>query len=1268
MSERPGSGADPTCGCCEGIRALTPAPTANRPGLEALVYRVGTHGSFLATMLARLSTLYIEVAAAGDDEAAARLRPLAELTTRSTDDPAIALLDAWATLADVLTFYQERIANEGYLRTATERRSLVELARLVGYAPRPGVAASGYLAFTVDDAYDEVEIATGTRAQSVPEGEGELPQYFETSADFVARASWNAMTPRMSRPQSVYTLKQGRPPTLYLSGTDWQLAAGDPIALAVARSESVRVLFRVTDVTPDYDEERTAVVFELWVREPRGTAVHRVDRSLAPRTVAEEIEAGRRTVDRLLALEDFQVDPASAMAGRASATLRRLREDLAGARTPEEVRGHLSACLEALEPERGEAERLKHKRLAPWLGEAIARLRETESRIERQEPAPTQEWREMWETPEPAAATVLLDGVLTGLAVAPSRPPASAFALERERASVFAAEAALGLDTLAAVTLAPTVRSSLYTAWGAAQVTPPTDLESVEAPRVQALPFGATAPLKTTYDPQTGAISGSEEWDLVERDVDIGVTVLSSAVLAPGQELLAIAWSQEGQPDLDERILLPSDLGVGDSGQIWVEEVIALSDDLQPTLRYRLEDTDGDGQADRVVWVELHLPPPAQRFLTFALSSKDRVGITIDNAFAEIDVAESTPTGLRFHRGLASVQPLILSDTLIAITTRIQTSPTILALDAPYEGILPGSSVALVAPGREPVFSTVLEVRTVSRAAYNLAARVTELLLDRHLPVDSRNNRLLSELRDLTIFAAPEALDLAEEPISDDVGGSEIELGALYDGLEAGRWLIVAGERTDLSETEGVEAAELVMVSAVSHGVEQLTEDGSFDSRMRESLEETELRGDTVHTTLTLATPLAYTYKRDTVTVYGNVVRATHGETRTQVLGSGDATQAWQSFDLSFEPLTHVAAATVAGSESTLAVRVDGVEWDEGAHAALLRPGERAYVTSTDGEETTSTTVTFGNGERGARLPTGTENVAAEYRQGIGTAGNLAAEQISLLATQPLGVQEVVNPLPTTGGADRDDADTIRRNTPIALAALDRLVSVSDYADFALSFAGIGKADALRLSDGTRQVVHLTVAGAADAPIDTGSDLYRNLLAALHRFGDPHQPVEVALRKLKLLLVAARVRVLGAYLWEAVEPALREHLLETFSFERRELGQEVRLSEVIAAIQSVSGVDWVDVDLLDCVPEGIGTGELLAIFARLRGEPVVPVAVPRAPLGEMTRVVRGARQPRPRIPVERARRPLSGAGILPAEIAYLTPDLPDTLLLEEIES
>src|SRR5262249_40823880 len=150
------------CGCAERGTAFTPSPIANRPGLPALAYRIGTYATFFAAMKARLS---------GSDMSA-----LLGLKTREANDPAIALCDAWAVLADILTFYQERIANEGYLRTATERRSVVELARLVGSSLRPGVSASTYLAYSLEQ-NSTATIPRGSRAQSMPaqgqRGEGQ---------------------------------------------------------------------------------------------------------------------------------------------------------------------------------------------------------------------------------------------------------------------------------------------------------------------------------------------------------------------------------------------------------------------------------------------------------------------------------------------------------------------------------------------------------------------------------------------------------------------------------------------------------------------------------------------------------------------------------------------------------------------------------------------------------------------------------------------------------------------------------------------------------------------------------------------------------------------------------------------------------------------------------------------------------------------------------------------------------------------------------------
>ena len=192
-----------------------------------------------------------------------------------------------------------------------------------------------------------------------------------------------------------------------------------------------------------------------------------------------------------------------------------------------------------------------------------------------------------------------------------------------------------------------------------------------------------------------------------------------------------------------------------------------------------------------------------------------------------------------------------------------------------------------------------------------------------------------------------------------------------------------------------------------------------------------------------------------------------------------------------------------------------------------------------------------------------------------------------LLTTRPLGVKEVINPLRASGGADRESRDQARKNAPLAVKALDRLVSVQDYEDFARIFAGIGKSRAVEISDGRRQLVHITIAGADDIPIDKNSDLYRNLRQALLDFGDPYQAIQLEIRELMLIVISARIRILPEYQWEPVVTQVRTALLDAFGFERRELGQDVLLSEVISFMQAVRGVKYVDVDVLRGIPEKI---------------------------------------------------------------------------------
>jgi predicted phage baseplate assembly protein len=586
----------------------------------------------------------------------------------------------------------------------------------------------------------------------------------------------------------------------------------------------------------------------------------------------------------------------------------------------------------------------------------------------------------------------------------------------------------------------------------------------------------------------------------------------------------------------------------------------------------------------------------------------------------------------------------------------------VIHLDGRHDAILPDSWIVVETPADHELATSggtplVLQARrpnaSGSRAEYGMSGPATRVELDKawiRLPDRaSAGHDDFAMIRQTAVYAQAEALELAEEPIPQPVCGGHddrIELDGFYEDLEAGRWVVVSGER-EIESTSGVRFSELSMLSSVSHGVRILAPAGDAGGTSPRPL-----AGDRTHTFIELHDQLAYCFKRDTVRIHGNVVLATHGETRAEVLGSGDGSTPNQEFVLKQSPLTYVPADAPSGVDTSLEVYISDVQWREADALVGLLPTDRQFVTHTGDDAKTA--VVFGNGREGARLPTGVENVRAVYRSGIGRAGNVKGEQISLLSTRPLGAKAVINPLPASGGADRETRDQARRNAPLAVMALDRLVSVQDYEDFARVFAGIGKSHAVELSDGRRQLVHLTIAGADDAPIDPSSSLYRHLTAALRRFGDPDQAFRVDVRELLLLVLSARVRVRPDRRWDHVEPRVRAALVEAFGFERRELGEDALLSVAIAAIQGVSGVEWVDVDVFGGIPERVP-----AASGRRLLEP-----------GEIARAIQtlvardAARGPSPRVRVNLAG--VEGGRLRPAQLAVLSPLVPATLILNEV--
>lgn len=1065
------------CGCCEGPHSPAPSRASNPPGSDALEYRVGTHGTFLAAMLARLTTHQLP----GDGPAR---RPLQRLTARTTSDPSIALLDAWATIGDILTFYQEQIANEGFLYTATERRSLIELGRLLGYELRPAISSTAFLAFTLakDDpaSAQGVTIGKGTRAQSLPPSGG-LPASFETSEDLFARPDWSELKPRTQQPQRMDAVRASFTKAVVLEGAIATLATGD--LLLFEFSNPGEVVRRIATVTIDRPPLGASVT--------SGHGQPTTTVTLVPPALAERCELLGNFLDAAKAHAPTD-ELAKRVSDIASHVLDVPNEPNEPGSDHDRIRALSNLIRKAARELRSSLGEGSHARprshgagsdgdaARAWVLGVLRLLAEAD---------PTPGLATAGGVPGKAVSDPIgekLAALAEPLTRSPSATPASSTALGRDPAKLFGAGGDLFAQLLSVAR--PELAGNLHKALGGAALTPRGPLKALYGLARHAQPFGAMAPRAPRY--KGGVLIGTHEWMLDGS---------ASGIESPG-----------GPPH--------------------GREVVAL-DGKYPAV-----------MADS--WAILEGP-------------------TVDPD--KIDQHDPGPA---------------------AVSTRLR-----------------------------PV--RIQSVATRGVAGYNMASSVTALGVDEEwLNFGFDAERHLSEVRHTTIHLEAQPLTLAPEPILDDVEGDSILLDQVQDGLLSGRRFIVTGERTDIPGVGGVNGGEAVMLAAATQHVDMT------------------LPGDTAHTVLELATPLSYSYLRSSVKIWGNVAKSTQGETHAEVLGGGDPTQPLQRFRLSLGPLSNLAAADARGAQDTLEVRVDGVLWHETDDLMATVTGDRKFLVRTDDDGATS--ASFGGG---ARLPSGPDNVRATYRVGSGAGGNVPDGKISQLLTRPLGVRDVVNPLAATGGAERENVASARRSVPLSVMAVDRLVSVRDYGDFARARAGIGKAQATRITDGREEVVYVTVTGADDGPVDPSSDLVVALRDALVSLGDPSLPLAVGVRELRFVVVAAGVRVQPDYLWAEVEGRLRAALLAELGFDRRELGEPVVLSKVVAAAQRVAGVDAVAVHGFALVPEEITPAGLRALTALL------------------------AEAPPDRLSVERARR--VGHVLRPDQLAVLSPRLPDTLILHE---
>ncbi|MFE5853218.1 baseplate J/gp47 family protein [Streptomyces sp. NPDC056500] len=255
---------------------------------------------------------------------------------------------------------------------------------------------------------------------------------------------------------------------------------------------------------------------------------------------------------------------------------------------------------------------------------------------------------------------------------------------------------------------------------------------------------------------------------------------------------------------------------------------------------------------------------------------------------------------------------------------------------------------------------------------------------------------------------------------------------------------------------------------------------------------------------------------------------------------------------------------------------VGGAEWTRVRDFLLLRDTDPAFTATTDDQGVTH--IVLGDGQNGSIPATGIK-LAAAYRTGGGAYGNVAQGAIVDLADGLPGVT-VVGSAPMAGGADEETTEQIRVNAPRLFRTQGRAVSAQDYADLALAVPGVANASAVVRSssavtiyiigpnnlvpsegqrDAVAQFVQERALSGVIVNVVSGSLVPVNV-------GDTERPV--------------RVSVLPQYRRDTVRLAVQRAIQQVFAPPETTLGARISISRIYAAIQDVTGVDWVVIPLM----------------------------------------------------------------------------------------
>jgi hypothetical protein len=263
-------------------------------------------------------------------------------------------------------------------------------------------------------------------------------------------------------------------------------------------------------------------------------------------------------------------------------------------------------------------------------------------------------------------------------------------------------------------------------------------------------------------------------------------------------------------------------------------------------------------------------------------------------------------------------------------------------------------------------------------------------------------------------------------------------------------------------------------------------------------------------------------------------------------------------------------------------------EWERVEYTMDSASSDKVFAVNVD--ENDKVQIKFGDGISGA-IPPMSASIKAQYVAGGGVIGNVPAGTLAVWGALPVGEPEAtairnnvaaVNLYDATGGVDPESNDSIRYNAPRAMRSLNRAVTLQDYADLALSVGGVAKAKAIA-DHGTSVTVYIAPISPDTSndvtPGYTGDILSANLVtlkSSVTSFLNERKQIgtTVTVVEPKYVPVSLNLQYSRAPQYSAtvVEDNLKKAIINDFSYNNMVFGDVLTPEEIEFKLRQVDGI------------------------------------------------------------------------------------------------